>query len=81
MSLDDNIMMSLNDNIMMSLDDSGFAFSPAEQRASIPPPPPGFTAKNKAAVTSSVVTSQQWPGQPAATRPGQRREQGTYGKY
>ncbi|KAL5479442.1 hypothetical protein EMCRGX_G022966 [Ephydatia muelleri] len=42
----------------------------AEQGASIPPPPPGFTAKNKAAVTSSVVTSQQWPGQPTATRPG-----------
>eukprot|EP00731_Ephydatia_muelleri_P025538 Em0017g621a len=41
-----------------------------EQGASIPPPPPGFTAKNKAAVTSSVVTSQQWPGQPTATRPG-----------
>eukprot|EP00731_Ephydatia_muelleri_P014448 Em0008g168a len=40
-----------------------------EQGASIPPPPPGITAKNKAAVTSSVVTSQQWPGQPTATRP------------
>ncbi|KAL5491926.1 hypothetical protein EMCRGX_G017301 [Ephydatia muelleri] len=48
-----------------------------QQGASIPPPPPGFTAKNKAAVTSSVVTSQQWPGQPTATRPGSSSTIGT----